>query len=81
MKGIGYGHSHFAHGSYHGELETGFDEFRLSEVDATNIHIQAMCDVLLTTPNGEYKGQGVLEQLIIGPHAPSGFVDFMDMAH
>ena len=80
MKGIGYGHSHFAHGSYHGELETGFDEFRLSEVDATNIHIQAMCDVLLTTPNGEYKGQGVLEQLIIGPHAPSGFVDFMDMA-
>ncbi|HIG42927.1 MAG: hypothetical protein ABGY96_00575 [bacterium] len=80
MKGIGYGHEHFGHGSYHGELETGYDEFILAEVDATNLHVQAMCDVVLTTPNKTHQGQGILEQLIFGPHAPSGFTELMDMA-
>ena len=26
------------------------------------------------------KGRGVLEQLVIGPHGPSGFTGMMDMA-
>lgn len=80
MRGIGYTHPHWRHGSYHGELETGYDEFSVADVDPTDIHIQAMCDVLLETDKGEFNGQGVLEQLIIGPHAPSGFKDLMDMA-
>jgi hypothetical protein len=52
----------------------------VADVDPTDLHIQAMCDVALTTDRGEFKGQGVLEQLIFGPHAPSGFKDLMDMA-
>jgi hypothetical protein len=28
----------------------------------------------------EKRGVGILEQLIIGPHEPSGFKDIMDMA-
>ena len=38
-----------------------------------------MCDVVLTTKQGQEKGQGVLEQLVIGP-APSGFAGMMDFA-
>jgi hypothetical protein len=80
MKGLGYGHEHFGHGTYHGELETGYDEFVVSEVDPVNLHVQAMCEVVLTTPDKQHQGQGILEQLIVGPHAPSGFVELMDMA-
>ncbi len=80
MRGIGYTHPHWRHGSYHGELETGYDEFAVADVAPTDLHIQAMCDVVLTTPNGRIEGQGVLEQLIVGPHAPSGFKEVMDFA-
>lgn len=80
MRGIGYTHPHWRHGSYHGELETGYDEFRVDEMPPTDIHIQAMCDVQLSGPMGERSGVGVLEQLIVGPHAPSGFREPMDMA-
>lgn len=78
MEGVGYGHSHFKHGSHHGEFEQGYDEYKTAEVDASHLHIQAMCDVKLITPRGEYQGQGVLEQLIIGPHEPSGFTGYDD---
>ena len=44
-----------------------------------HLHIQAMCDVELVTPQKTYSGQGVLEQLIVGPHEPSGFKDVMDL--
>lgn len=80
MRGIGYTHPHFRHGTYHGELETGYDEFAVAGVDSTDLHIQAMCDVKLTAPGGVFNGQGILEQLIFGPHAPSGFNDTLDMA-
>ena len=80
MRGIGYTHPHWRHGTYHGELETGYDEFAVDDIEPTDLHIQAMCDVVLTTSDGEFKGQGVLEQMIIGPHEPSGFKELMDMA-
>jgi hypothetical protein len=35
----------------------------------------------MTGSLGERHGHGVLEQLIIGPHQPSGFTDLMDMAN
>ena len=78
MRGIGYGHEYWKHGSYHGEFEQGYDEFVISDAPASNLHIQAMCDVRLTTPSGAHQGQGILEQLIIGPHKPSGFRDLYD---
>ncbi len=80
MRGIGYTHPHWKHGSYHGELETGYDEFAVDGVDPRDIHIQAMCDVELNVGGVTHKGQGILEQLIMGPHATSGFVDTLDMA-
>ncbi|MEM7100422.1 MAG: hypothetical protein AAF541_19295 [Pseudomonadota bacterium] len=81
MKGVGYGHPEFNHGSYHGELESTYEEYALADVDdATNLHIQAISDVQMSGDLGSRTGKGVLEQLIIGPHAPSGFTQTMDMA-
>jgi hypothetical protein len=80
MKGVGYGHPEWAHGTYHGELATGYDEFKTDEVTPDNVHIQAFCHAKMTTKDGVKEGRGVLEQLIIGPHAPSGFTEFMDFA-
>lgn len=81
MKGAGYGHETHKHGSYHGELDTLFESYALDEVDdAMNLHIQALCDVTMRGALGERTGRGVLEQLIAGPHAPSGFTQQLDMA-
>ncbi len=83
MKGLGYGHPEWGHGLYHGELETGYDEFKLGEQnpeDPTNFHIQALCKAELKSSNGTKQGIGVLEQLIIGKHVPSGFSGVLDMA-
>ena len=81
MKGVGYGHESFSHGSFHGELDTHFEEYPLADVDdAMNLHIQGISDVEMVGDLGERKGRGVLEQLIAGPHAPSGFTQQLDMA-
>lgn len=83
MKGIGYGHPQWAHGSFHGEIETGYEEFALAEAapaDPVNFHIQAICRATLESERGREEGIGVLEQLILGPHAPSGLKDLIDLA-
>ena len=83
MKGLGYGHPEWGHGLYHGELETGYDVIDLATVakqDPTHFHIQAICDATLKGLGKELRGQGVLEQLVIGPFAPYGFKELMDVA-
>jgi hypothetical protein len=83
MKGIGYGHPKWSHGSYHGELEVGHDEITLADAapsDPSNLHIQAICKAQLESNDGTESGIGVLEQMIIGPHKPSGFKAMFDMA-
>ena len=42
------------------------------------LHIQAICDFTLNENNEEKKGLGVLEELLIGPHSPSGFEELLD---
>ena len=80
MKGLGYGHPTHRHGGYHGDLSVIRERYELNAVSPENIHVQAMCDAMLTTSKGQEQGQGVLEQLVIGPHAPSGFTELMDFA-
>lgn len=81
MQGVGYGHPEFSHGSYHGELASTYEEYALADVDdATTLHIQAICDVTMSGDLGACTGRGVLEQLIIGPHEPSGFKELLDFA-
>jgi hypothetical protein len=58
-----------------------FEAYALNDVDdAMNLHIQAICDVSMDGDYGQHEGRGVLEQLILGPHSPSGFTELLDMA-
>ena len=80
MKGLGYGHETHRHGSYHGPLSVVREQYSTASVPPNNIHVQAFCDVSLKTSQGVIHGQGVLEQLVVGPHRPSGFSQLMDFA-
>ena len=77
MRGIGYLHPHFSHGSNHGELEVGAESIALDEfapLDPSSIHIQTLCKVRM----GDDEGIGVLEQLAFGPHEPTGLTGLLD---
>ena len=84
MSGLGYTHPEWGHGRYRGELAVGYDTIetaKVNEADFLHLHVQAFSHAVLHGPNGLVrKGRGVLEQLIIGPHAPSGFAALMDVA-
>ena len=43
-----------------------------------NLHIQSLSDIELEVNGVSHHGQGVIEQLFIGPHKPSGFQDLFD---
>jgi hypothetical protein len=77
MRGIGYMHPHWSHGSIHGELEVGGESIALDAfepLDPSSIHIQTLCRVRM----GDRVGVGVLEQLVFGPHAPTGLTGILD---
>jgi hypothetical protein len=77
MRGIGYMHPQFSHGSNHGELEVGGESIKLDDfdpLDPASIHIQTLCKVRM----GDKVGTGVLEQLAFGPHEPTGLTGILD---
>lgn len=79
MKGTGYGHPAWRHGTWKGELALGADRWQLDTLDPLaleNLHIQQL---VRCHSNGQ-TGIGVMEQLCIGPHAPSGFAKLNDGA-
>ncbi len=85
MQGLGYIHPEWNHGMHHGALRVAFDEFALDEAEAAlkagkmeNLHIQSLSDVTLQFNGARHDGLGVVEQLFIGPHQPSGFEDLLD---
>jgi hypothetical protein len=83
MSGIGYLHPEWGHGVYKGENALGYDTHDLAsvnEMDPRFWHVQAFVTARLYGPDMERVGAGVLEQLVIGPHAPSGFKELMDAA-
>ncbi len=84
MAGIGYMNPDWGHGHYKGENALGYEEYetaKVNESDPRFLHVQAISTAKLSGPNGVTRdGVGVLEQLIIGPHAPSGFTDIFDPA-
>ena len=77
MRGIGYWHPHWLHGSNHGELETGRESIRLDDfdpLDFASLHLQN----LVIATMGDRTGVGVLEQIHLGPHEPTGLTGFTD---
>jgi hypothetical protein len=84
MTGIGYGHSERGHGRWHSDLSVVGDRWTLPLADPllpTSIHIQALSRATLLV-DGEVAdhGTGILEQLVVGPHEPSGLTGLLDGA-
>ena len=79
MKGLGYGHTEWRQGAWHGELVTGSESFDPRQLDLLapdNLHVQQV----VKASDGQRQGIGVLEQIVLGPYAPAGFKDFVDGA-
>ena len=79
MCGLGYLHPEWGHGMWKGELAVGGESWPLADLDPMeprHLHVQQVCRARL----GERQGIGVLEQLVLGPHLPSGFTSILDPA-
>lgn len=79
MKGIGYLHPEWGHGVWKGALAVSGESWKCDELDPLapeNLHIQQVVRARM----GNRDGVGVLEQICLGPHAPSGFTAFLDGA-
>ena len=79
MLGLGYTHFEWGHGMWKGEDALAGESWQLGELDPLDprhIHVQQLCRARL----GDEEGIGCLEQLAIGPHAPSGFESLLDGA-
>jgi hypothetical protein len=79
MLGLGYTHPEWGHGRYHAELEIGGEQWKLADLDPLALqhnHIQQV----VRARCGELEGMGVLEQIAMGPHTPSGLTGFLDGA-
>ena len=77
MSGLGYGHPEWGHGCWRGENETVSWRWRSDEVDpqkSASIHVQQ----LVVARWGDQRGVGVLEQLVIGNHDPTGLAGLFD---
>ena len=80
MCGLGYMHPEWGHGHFKGEEASSYDTYKLEEDlhDPPFLHIQAFCNISCDTGGSQFSGVGVLEQLFLGPHEPSGFKDLLD---
>lgn len=79
MRGAGYFHPTFAHGRWHGELVVAGESHPVDELDTTSFH-DVHVEQVVRARWGDRTGIGVLELLVIGPHAPSGLTGLTDGA-
>lgn len=83
MKGIGYGHPEWAHGGWKGDLVVAREDFGiavLNPLELPNLHVQTLCNARHEGGGATSEGIGLVEQLVIGPHQPSGFSGLVDGA-
>ncbi len=83
MKGVGYFNPDWGHGGWKGELVIEREDFRVADLDPLdmqNLHIQAVCTARHEGGGASADGIGIVEQLVFGPHVPSGFAGINDGA-
>lgn len=83
LRGLGYLHPEWGHGRWHDELAIGSESLALTDLDPTDLaalHVQQVVRATADGPAGTRTGWGVLEQLVVGPHEPSGLTGFTDPA-
>jgi hypothetical protein len=79
MRGLGYLSPDWNHGSWKGELQVGTESWGVDDLDPTepwNVHVQQ----LVRARWGDRVGVGILEQLAINEHQPSGLTGLFDGA-
>ena len=79
MRGLGYLDPEWGQGMWKGEEAVGGDIWTLADLDPLDprhLHVQQLCRARM---DGR-EGIGVFEQLVIGPHTPSGFKSIIDGA-
>jgi len=84
MSGLGYTHPIWGHGFDHGPhpvvAHDALTDEERSWANPLAMHIQALVTAELTDGDSVHRGVGVLEQLFVGPHAPTGLSGLMDPA-
>ena len=81
MSGLGYMHPQWGHGMDHGPLETAYDTIDLNSDpagDPLRLHVQALATAVLNVDGQQHSGVGVVEQLFLGEHQPSGLSGLLD---
>jgi hypothetical protein len=79
MKGLGYLHPEWGHAYWKGDLAIGGESWRCDDLDPLaleNLHTQQVVRARM----GDRHGVGILEQLCLGLHAPSRFMEFLSGA-
>lgn len=83
MSGLGYLHPEWGHGVWKGELAVDGERWSLPTTDLLapdKIHVQAIVRATTSGGLGEHQGIGILEQLAIGRHDPTGLTGLFDGA-
>ena len=82
MFGLGYLHPEWGHGMWKGNEAVGGERFAVPVPDPLqlhHLHTQTLSSVQCTLSDGSvHQGVGVLETLVLGAHAPSGFTGMGD---
>jgi hypothetical protein len=84
MLGLGYMHPDWSHGVWKGELMVGGDRWTLPVDEPTAphlLHVQSIVRATTSGALGEHSGIGILEQLAIGRHTPTGLEGHFDGYH
>ncbi len=79
MAGLGYGHPEWGHGRYVGDNVVAGEVWDLTTIDPAvplYFHVQSLAHIRTSSS----EGVGVLEQLMIGPHSPTGLTGLFDPA-
>lgn len=80
LRGAGYLNFEWPHGGWKDEVAVGGEVLRHADLDPGDFQSLHVQQVVKVTASDGREGIGVLEQLCIGPHEPSGFIEFADLA-
>jgi hypothetical protein len=83
MLGLGYGHPEWGHGVWKGELAVAAEQWTLPVPDPVaphHVHVQTICRATARAAGATHDGIGILESLVLGPHAPTNLTGLLDGA-
>lgn len=81
MAGLGYLYPTAGHGTWRGESEVSGERWDLPVDDPTapeRVHVQTVVRAVTSGAVGDHEGIGVLEQLPVGRHDPTGLTGIFD---